>query len=98
MKIPYHIFMSKRRYDENIITGLLAGGFGIMLYDVFQVWYESLFIKTIPSDEFNKAIFPMIFAGFLVALFATCYAIISWWLRKKQSHDEPHGSKNVHDG
>ena len=77
--------MSKRRYDENIITGLLAGGFGIMLYEVFKAWYPSLFIETIPHDEFMNTIKPMVFAGFLVAAFAVCYAVISWWLRKKQS-------------
>jgi len=76
--------MSRRRYDENIVTGFLAGGFGIMLYEVFKTWYGSLFVKTLAPDEFSKEIFPMVFAGFLVGLFAVCYALISWCLRKKQ--------------
>jgi hypothetical protein len=79
--------MSKRRYDENIITGLLAGGFGIMLYEVFKAWYQS-FIQPIPHDEFMKTISPMIFAGFLVAAFAVCYAVFIWHLRKKQTNNE----------
>jgi len=80
--------MNKRRYDENIVTGLLAGGFGIMLYDVFQAWYGTLFVKTLSPDAFNKEIYPMLFAGFLVASFAVVYALISWWLRKKQSEND----------
>lgn len=78
------IFMSRKLYDQNIITGFLAGGFGIMLYEIFKVWYGTLFVKTLPPDEFNKEIYPMIFAGFLVALFAVGYAVLSWKIRKKE--------------
>lgn len=80
--------MNNQRYDENIVTGFLAGGFGIMLYEVFKTWYGFLFVKTLSPDQFNKKIYPMVFAGFLVALFAVCYALITWRLRKKQAKKE----------
>lgn len=32
--------MSKRRYDENIVTGLLAGGFGICCMTCFKYGME----------------------------------------------------------
>jgi hypothetical protein len=82
--------MSKKVYDQNIITGFLAGGFGIMLYEIFKVWYGTLFVKPLSRDEFNNEIFPMVFAGFLVALFAICYAVLTWKIRKKETTADNH--------
>lgn len=78
---------SKRRFDENIITGFLAGGFGIMLYEVLKTLYGHWFVKSLTNDEINKEIHPMIFAGFLVGLFALVYALIVWWSRRKQAKE-----------
>ena len=76
----------KSLYDLNIVTGLLAGGIGIMFYEIFQILYHNLFVESMPPKEFNEIILPKVFAGFLIAGIAFVYAVIVWWKRKNRKN------------
>lgn len=78
--------MNKRSFDDNIVIAILAGGIGIMLYDVFQLWFGFWFAHTVSIDDFNKEIPPKALAGIAVMLFALFYALIARFLRKRQNN------------
>jgi hypothetical protein len=69
--------VSKRDFDKNFVIAILAGGVGIMLYEILQVSFKFWFTKTLSFDEFNNEIWPKAFAGISVALFALFYAVIT---------------------
>lgn len=78
-------FIDKRSFDKNIVIAILAGGIGIMLYDVLQVSYRYWFTNTLSFEDYNKEVNPKIFAGIIVMLFAVIYAVIVKFSRKSKS-------------
>ena len=74
--------MSKRDFDKNFVIAILAGGVGIMLYEILQTAFKFWFTNTLSYADFNNEIWPKAFAGISVALFALVYAIIT---RKKMN-------------
>ena len=69
--------MNKHDFDKNFVIAILAGGIGIMFYDIIQLTYKFLITQTISYVEFTDELGPKGFAGISVALFALFYAIIT---------------------
>ncbi len=74
--------MNKLHFDESIVTGLVAGGLGIMIYDLVQIMIGYYLTNTITSIDFQKQLPTKAYAGLTVVLIAFVYAIIIKILRK----------------
>ena len=81
--------MDRRTFDNNFVVAILAGGTGIMLYELFELWFR-LHTNTILVDDFYKEFYPKAFAGIIVLLFALFYAILT---RGKQINNKVHSEK-----
>lgn len=71
-----------RDWDRHFVIALLAGGLGIMLYEISQSVLNQFFGKPIPFEDYTHEILFKGFAGIVVMITAIIYTIV---YRKKEN-------------